>query len=135
MTAWVGGGLPFAMTAAAMAYFVSLPSLATVFWTPAAFLVAAFIALVPALLTRAVERVAPLLFGATGILLLTLPGLRAAAHGPTWDAALAAGQVEVAIMDVLVVIGGLACIISAAVTLRRKQVVVSRGGPAMQSAK
>ena len=33
MTAWVGGGLPFAMAAAAAAYFVSLPSLATVFWT------------------------------------------------------------------------------------------------------
>ena len=78
MTAWVGGGLPFAMAAAAAAYFVSLPSLATVFWTPAAFLIAAALALVPALRMRWIERLPPLLFGATGIL---LDGASAAACG------------------------------------------------------
>ena len=110
VTAWVGGGLPFAMAAAAAAYFVSLPSLATVFWTPAAFLAAAALALVPALRMRSIERVPPLLFGATGVLLMALPLLRAAAGGPSWRAALATGQGAVPIMDFLVALGGVACV-------------------------
>jgi uncharacterized iron-regulated membrane protein len=121
MTAWVGGGLPFAMAAAAVAYFVSLPSLATVFWTPTAFIVAAALALVPALRMRQVERVPPLLFVATGVLLLALPVLRALAGGPGWNAGLAAEQSAVPVMDVLVVLGGVACIASSIMALRSQQ--------------
>jgi uncharacterized iron-regulated membrane protein len=120
-TAWVGGGLPFAMAAAAAGYFISLPSLATVFWTPAAFLIAAALALVPALWMRHVERVAPLLFGATGALLLVLPLLRFSAGGPGWNAALATGQNTMPAMDVLVVLVGVACIASAIIALRSRQ--------------
>jgi uncharacterized iron-regulated membrane protein len=118
VTAWVGGGLPFAMAAAAAAYFVSLPPLTTVVWTPVAFLTAAALALVPALRMRSVERVAPLLFGATGVLLIALPMLRAAAGGPGWGAALAADQNAVPALDVLAVLGGIACLASAVLTLR-----------------
>jgi uncharacterized iron-regulated membrane protein len=122
VTAWVGGGLPFAMAAAAVAYFISLPSLTTVFWTATAFLIAAALALVPALWVRPVERVPPLLFGATGALLLALPVLRLAAGGPGWQAGLATGQSTVPGMDVLVVLGGVVCIVSAIAALRSQQV-------------
>ena len=135
MTAWVGGGLPFAMAAAAAAYFISLPSLTTVFWTPAAFLIAAALALVPALRMRSIERVPPLLFGATGILLMALPLLRAAAGGPGWGAALATGQSAVPIMDFLVVLGGVACVVSAAMRIARSRAGQrSAPSPVMQSA-
>ena len=121
MTALVGGGLPFAMAAAAAAYFISLPTLTTVFWTPTAFLIAAALALVPALRMRSIERLPPLLFGATGILLMALPLLRAAVGGPGWGAALATGQSAVPIMDSLVALGGVACVWSAAVALRGRE--------------
>jgi uncharacterized iron-regulated membrane protein len=133
VTAWVGGGLPFAMAAAAAAYFVSLPSLATVFWTPAAFIAAASLALVSALRMRAVERVAPTLFAATGAVLLALPALRLAVGGPGWNTVFATGQSAVPVMDALVVLGGAACIVCAAIALRaRRQPVVA--GPLMQPA-
>jgi uncharacterized iron-regulated membrane protein len=121
MTAWIGGGLPFAMAAAAVAYFISLPSLTTVFWTPAAFLIAAALALAPVLYVRPVERSAPLLFGATGLLLLALPVLRAAAGGPGWGTALATGHDAVPVMDVFVILGGAACIASCIIALRSRR--------------
>jgi hypothetical protein len=120
-TAWVGGGLPFAMAASAVAYFISLPSLTTVFWTPAAFLMAAAIALAAALYVWPVERIAPLLFGATGVLLLALPLLRAAAGGPGWGSSLATGHDAVPVLDVFVVLGGVACIASSVIALRSRR--------------
>jgi hypothetical protein len=134
MTAWVGGGLPFAMAAAAVAYFLSLPSLTTVFWTAAAFLIAAALALVPALWVRHVERVPLLLFGATGALLLALPLLRFAAGGPGWNAALATGQNTVPAMDVLVVLGGVVCIASSVIALRSQQATETAAGAIAQPA-
>lgn len=128
MTAWVGGGLPFAMAASAVAYFLSLPSLATVFWTAAAFLIAAALALIPALWIRSVERAPPLLFGATGILLIALPLMRVAVGGSGWAAALATGQNTVPVMDGLVVLGGIACIVSSIVALRSQH---TAGAPAI----
>jgi uncharacterized iron-regulated membrane protein len=134
VTAWVGGGLPFAMAAAAAAYFISLPSLASVFWTPAAFLIAAALAVVPALRMRSIERVPPLLFGATGVLLMALPLLRAAAGGPNWRAALATGQSAVPVMDVLVALGGVACVLSATMALRTREPAAFDAGSFVQSA-
>ena len=64
-------GLPFAMAASAVAFFLTLQAGTAAFWTPAAFLIAAALALLPALIARA-DRIAPLLFGATGIVLLAL---------------------------------------------------------------
>lgn len=133
-SAWVGGGLPFAMTAAAAAYFTSLPSLETAFWTPAAFLIAALLALVPTTVMRSVERVPPLLFGATGILMMVIPFLRAAAGGPNWTAALAAGQSAIPVMDGLVALGGLVSVVSAGLALRRLEQPTFSAGAIMQSA-
>ena len=71
---------------------------------------------------------------ATGILLLALPLLRAAVGGPGWGAALASGQSAVPIMDVLVVLGGIACVVSAAMALRTQGQGTFVAGSAMQSA-
>jgi uncharacterized iron-regulated membrane protein len=119
MTAWVGAGLPFAMAASAVAFFLALQADATIFWTPAAFLIAAAIALVPALFARA-ERIAPLLFCGTGLVLLSLPVLRIATGGPSWSAALTAGQLAIPVLDILLSIGAVACLLPARALLRRR---------------
>jgi uncharacterized iron-regulated membrane protein len=123
--AWVGGGLPFAMAAAAAAFFLALPSGTTVWWTPAGFLAAAAVTLIPAVLLPT-ERVAPTLFGASGLVLLSLPIFRLATGGPGWAEALHGSHVVVPAMDVLIVIGGLVCLYCSAATLRRDALAGSR---------
>lgn len=118
VTAWTGAGLPFAMAVSAAAFFLALPFGATPWWTPAGFLIAAAIALLPALLLPA-ERVAPLLFGATGVVLLALPVIRMASGGPDWMAAINASQHVIPALDALIVIGGTICIVCAMTALRR----------------
>jgi hypothetical protein len=81
-------------------------ALTTVIWTPTVLLVAAALALLPVFWMRSIERLQPLLFGATGVLLVVLALLRAAAGGPGWSAALATGQNTVPTMDLLVALGG-----------------------------
>ena len=109
LNAWVGAGLPFAMAASAVGYFLALKTDATLYWTPAAFVIAAAFALIPALIVRA-ARITPILFSATGVVLLTLPVLRIATRGPSWSAALAAGQLAIPVLDILVSIGAVACL-------------------------
>jgi uncharacterized iron-regulated membrane protein len=116
--AWTGAGLPFSMAVSAAAFFLALPSGATPWWTPAGFLIAAAIALLPALVLPA-ERVAPLLFGATGLVLLALPIIRIASGGPGWMAAFNASQHVIPALDTFVVIGGMICFVCAATALRR----------------
>jgi hypothetical protein len=65
---------------------------------------------------------------------LTLPLLRAAAGGPGWGAALATGQSAVPMMDFLVVLGGIACVVSAAMALRTREPAAFSAGSFMQSA-
>jgi uncharacterized iron-regulated membrane protein len=122
LSAWFGAGLPFAMAASAIGYFLSLQAGATLFWTPMAFLIAAALALIPTLIARA-ERIAPLLFCATGVVLLTLPLLRIATGGPGWSAAFAAGQLAIPILDILVSIGAVACLLPARTVFSRGQTV------------
>jgi hypothetical protein len=100
----------------------------------AAFLIAAALALVPALRMRSIERVPPLLFGATGVVLLALPLLRAAVGGPGWGAALATGQSAVPTMDFLVALGGVVCVVSAAMALRPREQATFNAGAFVQSA-
>ncbi len=112
MTSWCGAGLPFAMAASAVAFFLTLQAGTATFWTPAAFLIAAALALLPALIARA-DRIAPLLFCATGIVLLALPVLRIATGGPGWPVAFAAGQLAIPALDILLSIGAIACLLPA----------------------
>lgn len=118
--AWTGAGLPFAMAVSAAAFFLSLPLGTTPWWTPVGFLIAAPLALLPALLLSA-ERIAPLLFGATGVVLLALPVIRITSGGPGWMAAFNAAQHVIPALDALVVIGGTICIVGAAMALRRTE--------------
>ncbi len=120
LSAWVGAGLPFAMAASAIAFFPALQSGTTLFWTPVAFLIAATLALVVALIVRS-ERIAPLLFGTTGLVLLALPVLRMATGGPNWSAALAAGQLAIPVLDILVSAGAVACLLPARTFLRKRE--------------
>ncbi|RZI38180.1 hypothetical protein EGT07_35515 [Herbaspirillum sp. HC18] len=83
---------------------------------------------------RSVERVPPLLFGATGILMMVIPLLRTAVGGPSWNAALAAGQSAIPVMDGLVALGGLASVVSAGLALRRREQPTFSAGAIMQSA-
>ena len=83
---------------------------------------------------RSIERVPPLLFGATGILLAALPLLRAAAGGPGWRTALASGQSAVPVMDFLVALGGVACVLSAVMALRTREPAAFNAGSFVQSA-
>ena len=66
------------------------------------------------------ERIAPLLFCATGVVLLTLPVLRIATGGPSWSAALAAGQAAIPALDILVSIGAVACLLPARAFFRKE---------------
>jgi len=65
-------------------------------------------------------------------LLLALPLLRGAAGGPGWSAGLATGQNTVPVMDVLVVLGGLACIAASLAALRSRPMPAA--GPFVQPA-
>jgi uncharacterized iron-regulated membrane protein len=112
LMAWFGAGLPFAMAASAAAYFLSLQAGTPLFWTPVAFCIAAALALVPTLIACA-DRIALLLFGATGIVLLALPVLRIMTGGPGWSAALASGQLAIPALDILVSIGAVICLLPA----------------------
>jgi hypothetical protein len=125
LAAWVGGGLPFAMAVAAAAFFLALPSGATVWWTPVGFLAAAAVALIPVVLLPA-ERTAPTLFGASGLVLLSLPLFRLATGGPGWIAALHESHMVVPAMDALIVIAGLVCLYCSAAALRRGAFTGSR---------
>lgn len=133
MAAWVGGGLPFAMAMAAVAFFLALPFGTTVWWTPAGFLAAAVATLIAAVLLPA-ERVAPTLFGASGLVLLSLPVFRLMTGGPGWPAALQGSHMVVPAMDVLIVVGGLVCLYGSATALRRhasaEARLVAHAGPA-----
>jgi hypothetical protein len=118
LTAWIGAGLPLAMAVSAVAFFLTLRVGTTLFWTPAAFLIAAAFALLPTFFARA-DRVAPLLFCATGVALIALPVLRLATGGPGWVVAIAAGQTAIPVLDILVIIGGAACLLPARTFMRR----------------
>jgi hypothetical protein len=112
--------LPLALAASAAAFFLALPASATLFWTPAAFLIAAALALIPALIMRA-DRIAPLLLCATGVVLLALPVLRIVTGGPSWATAFAASQMAIPVLDILVSIGGVACLLPVRTFVRRHE--------------
>jgi PepSY-associated TM region len=119
LNAWFGAGLPLALAASAAAFFLALPTGTTLFWTPAAFLIAAGLALIPTLIARA-ERIVPLLSCATGVVLLALPILRIATGGPSWSTAFAAGQMAIPVLDILVSIAGVACLLPLRTLIRRE---------------
>lgn len=101
----VGFGLPFALVAAAAAFLVAMPLGAAVYWTPAAFLIAAAAAIVAGALRPAawVDRALQL---GTGVLLVALPLIRFATGGPGWGIALSAGQPIIMAVDLAMLLAG-----------------------------
>lgn len=102
----VGFGLPLGLLVAAAAFFVTMPLGSAVFWTPAAFIIAALAAilagvLVPtnALLERALQL-------AIAVLLVALPAIRLAWGGPGWAASIASGEPTILAVDLAMLIGG-----------------------------
>lgn len=100
-------GLPFGLVASAAAFLLAMPAGTAVYWTPAAFLIAAACAIVAGILARSNDALVRLLKGTTGAVMMGLPLLRLfAAHGPGWAAAIAAGQPTTAALDLLFVATG-----------------------------
>lgn len=104
----VGYGLPIAMLGSAIAYFLALPAGDPGWWTPAGFLIAAGVAVLPALTPLDVRRCAQLWRGTLAAACLLVPALRLLAGGTGWAAALAAGQGAVVSIDLLLLLFGLA---------------------------
>ena len=101
-------GLPLGLVTAAAAFLVTMPLGSAVYWTTTAFLLAAGIAILAAMLTHDNALLTTILKGATGGIMLTLPILRlAVADGPTWTEALSAGQPVIVALDLAFAIGGL----------------------------
>lgn len=104
----VGFGLPLALVAAAAAFLITMPLGSSVFWTPAAFLVATGLAILAGVVAPTNEILIRLLKGATGIAMLSLPVLRLfAASGPGWGEAVAAGLPIIPAIDIAFMLAGI----------------------------
>lgn len=109
LAAWIGGGLPLSMAAAAAAYFCALRWGDPNAWIPVAFVACAAAAgLVAATAPpQATERT---LWGATGLLLLLLPVLRIVSGGAGWIESLSGGHVATVAMDGMMLLGAFGCL-------------------------
>ncbi|BAV65445.1 PepSY-associated TM helix domain-containing protein [Sphingobium cloacae] len=101
----VGWGLPLALAAAAAAFLMAMPRGTATFWTPAAFLIAAAVAIMASCVlgSRLLERVLRI---GTGSAMAVLPPLRLMAGGPGWPASIAAGQPVIAALDLAFLLAG-----------------------------
>ncbi|WP_156680164.1 PepSY-associated TM helix domain-containing protein [Sphingomonas profundi] len=102
----VGFGLPLALLGAAAAFLIAMPHGAAVFWTPAAFLIAAAMAIAGGVFARSRAGLDDGLQLAMGVLMVLLPPLRLFTGGPGWAMAIAAGQPIIAACDLAFLIAG-----------------------------
>lgn len=102
----VGLGLPFALLCTAAAFFLTTSSGQALFWTPAGFLIASAAVILGGFVLRDREKLAPLVEGAIGVLLLGLPLLRLVMGGPGWSVAISAGQPIIAAADSALLLAG-----------------------------
>ncbi|MET0250139.1 MAG: PepSY-associated TM helix domain-containing protein [Sphingobium sp.] len=97
----VGFGLPLALTVSAAAFLVTMPLGSSVYWTPAAFLIASALTILLGIVAPSNDRLTWTIRGATGLVMLSLPPLRLlAAGGPGWGEAVAVGQPVIAALDI-----------------------------------
>lgn len=130
LTYWAGYGLPLALAATPYGYFPARAAgiVETDGPMTAAFLAAAALAAVLAWMVRELNTLKRVLLGLTGILLVGLPLLRLLSGGPGWAAAWGEDMDAVLILDVLIVMGGVLCILA----VRRRTVAavpVTRQNP------
>jgi len=102
----VGLGLPFALVVSAAAFLIAMPQGSAVFWTPAAFLIASAGAIVGAIAIPSRDMLDRALQFGTGVTMLLLPLLRMILGGPTWSAAIAAGQPVIVGVDLAFLVAG-----------------------------
>jgi uncharacterized iron-regulated membrane protein len=103
----VGFGLPFALAVTAAAFLIAMPRGVAVFWTPAAFIAAAMVAMVAGAVAPSRVALDRALIWATALVMLLLPVLRLGTGGPGWSAAIDAGQPIVVALDVaFALVGG-----------------------------
>lgn len=126
----VGFGLPLALAASALGYFLAAPAGDATWWTPAAFLIAAAAAIIAGLVMHDAARLSRGLRFATGALLVVLPVVRMFGGGPGWDAAMAAGSPMLVAVDIGVALAGFAFLI----TLRGQRAPRHVPAPMLQAA-
>ena len=103
-------GLPIALLAAAVAYFLSIRWAAnTLFWLPATFVGASILCLLAASLLKSALKFKRALLWICGALCLLLPILRLMFGGISWLSALEQGNTAVPMMDSLLVLSALYC--------------------------
>ena len=102
----VAWGLPLALSASAAAFLFALPLGTATYWTPAAFLIAAAVAIAGACGLRSPLLGSLLQFG-TGVIMAVLPFVRLITGGPGWPTAVAAGQPIIAALDLAFLLAGL----------------------------
>ncbi|WP_179957564.1 PepSY-associated TM helix domain-containing protein [Exilibacterium tricleocarpae] len=112
----LGTGLPVAMLAAGMGYFVALGSAASaVFWVPVSFLAASALVVMPAMIVKSPQVFQRNLLLVCGLLCFALPVLRMVTGGPGWLEAISSQNTAVILVDAMLVVSG-----SFALWLRKK---------------
>lgn len=111
-TAWMGYGLPLALTTAALAYFPARAQGADV----QGVMMQSFLGMVAVATLLAwrlsLENIKRALLGATGVGLVALPVVRMAFEGATWGQAWAGGLHTVLALDIAFFVGGLLCLLA-----------------------
>ncbi|QXQ07156.1 PepSY domain-containing protein [Sphingosinicellaceae bacterium] len=102
----VGFGLPFGLAAAAVGFLLAMPQGSAVYWTPAAFLIAAGLAVAGGFVARSNTQLDRLLKAVTGATLLALPVVRLATGGPGWSDTFDAGQPVIIAVDIALAAAG-----------------------------
>jgi len=102
----VGFGLPFALLVSAVVFLIAMPAGSAVFWTPAAFVAAALLAILGGVVLRSNALLDAALQSACGALMIALPPLRLALGGPGWPQALEVGQPMIVALDIAFVLAG-----------------------------
>ncbi len=109
----VGYGLPIAMAGSGIAFFLSLPAGATLFWTPAGFLIAAALAILTGLLLRHEGLLSRTYRTALGFCLIALPLLRMLVGGAGWGALLGSNNAAVVAFDMALLLAGAGFLLAA----------------------
>ncbi|MEM8985129.1 MAG: PepSY-associated TM helix domain-containing protein [Pseudomonadota bacterium] len=108
----VGYGLPLALIGSAWGFFLSLSSQTSQLWTPASFLIACTLIISAGICGRSTQRLKERFVLALGIALIATPILRFLTVGGGWGIESGFDHIVV-MMDLLMLITGLACVKSA----------------------
>jgi uncharacterized iron-regulated membrane protein len=106
LVAIVALGLPFALACTAVAFLVSMPLGSATFWTPAGFVIASGAVVLGGALWPSVDALGRALQFGTAVVMLSLPPLRLLIGGPSWPAAISAGQPLIAAIDIAFLLAG-----------------------------